>query len=546
MRNHSRSFGLFRVILSVAVALVFVIGTFPLGFSRADGSVNVNTPSHYNEDQGQVTGTTSGYSSGQTVRFTLNFSCSEVYVGSSWGVTVISGEGSSSLVLETANYGPNLSWGLNVSGTNIGDFTCSASGVTVTGGDPVTPAPTQTTPAPTQTTPRPTTPAPTQTTPRPTTPAPTQTTPRPTTPAPTQATPAPTQATPAPSVAQPTETAPNAASSTFAAVPSESANATTTPTPTATPTPTPTAESSESEETAEVSDTEVVAPVVSPSEEATPSDTYEETEAGTPTPTPHVNPTVAATHGTLNNDKGGFPWWIVILLALAGVGGYRYNQLRKEGKDNKDILYDFIPGGIVGTVIEKIHPSPVTTTTTPAPDVDANGYLKKSNTAAIRPVYSNAPTAKPGTTRGVNTTPVGTTKTRPASSTAATTSTATKTTATGASASATKTAPANKVPVQQRPPIKRPSNLSVNHAQTQAAKTAGTASSATAASAKETKPASTQAVKRPTGAHVSEATPATTTAKPRTTTLKFTESPAPAPKKESPFKALKDASNDQE
>ena len=60
----------------------------------------------------------------------------------------------------------------------------------------------------------------------------------------------------------------------------------------------------------------------------------------------------------------------------------------------KDIAYYFIPGGIIVTVAEKIRPSKGT----PIPQADGpevvNGYLKKSNTASIRPMYSNTPAAR--------------------------------------------------------------------------------------------------------------------------------------------------------
>ena len=267
-----------------------------------------------------------------------------------------------------------------------------------------------------------------------------------------------------------------------------------TETTTATPTPTP-ASSEETEASEMVEETSVIAPVVATSAVTTDETTVEET--GTPTPTPHVNPTVAATNGTQNNDKGGFPWWIIIIIALLGAGGYRYSQLKKDGKDNKEILYDFIPGGIIGTAIEKVHPTPVSVSNEPAPDVDANGYLKKSNTAAIRPVYSNipvdradsaakttekkvvenkapekkaAPVAKPVSSTPAQKAPIKRPKELSSNRAQAMANPAQPSASdekkTVTSTSKTSSSAGKKVPVNQRPPVKRPKKTTANYVPT--------------------------------------------------------------------------------
>lgn len=203
-----------------------------------------------------------------------------------------------------------------------------------------------------------------------------------------------------------------------------------TPKPTPTPTPTPTEETEETEETTETV-VAAVTPVVKETTEAT-----TETTAGEPTGTPTPTPAQWEFSGTTKEEeKSSFPWWIVVLLLILGLCGFRYVQLKKRELDNSEIFYEFIPGRVIGKVTGHATPAAVIAAQKAAekPDVDANGYLKKSNTASIRPVYSNAPSEK--ATRGVNKTPVGT---------SAVASAATATAASKATTPATKATPAPK------------------------------------------------------------------------------------------------------
>ena len=218
---------------------------------------------------------------------------------------------------------------------------------------PTPPATSTPTPTPTST-PTPT-PSPTATsTPKPTTTsAPTTTsTPSPT-PVPT-ATPEPTPDTTEGTEATPTPTS----------TPTPTPTETPTPTPTSTPTPTPVPVTEESND-----------------EEILSEETVEETED--PDHIPTKPPTKLGAIMGNNDGEGpgagtiilGLLKYLIIILAVLIVGRLIY--LKIKGTYNEDLLKEFIPFKQKKTEDN--------------PEAQAvNGFLQKSNTQAVRPVYSNA------------------------------------------------------------------------------------------------------------------------------------------------------------
>lgn len=404
----------------------------------------------WGEDEGQVSGVASGFDPNtQYCTITLVFGKSEVYCSSLWGCTIISGgDGSDTVTIRTTAY--NSGWGISVNGTNIQGMSVTVSGTSVSQIPGVEPTNTNTP------TPRPTTAARATNTPRPTaTPAAPTVTTAPVAPVATVAT-----ATPVP--AAPTATTAPAATATPVPVASDQTDAPVAETPETTIETT----VEETEATEELPpDGEEVAPesddqiVEGDDDSATPDDGEGD---GTPTPTRRT-----AVGGVIRKDnsdgaKKAFPWWILIVLAILGAAGYRYRQLSNENYSGMELVCEFIPGGVIGNVVDKVAPNlrKPATPATPKEDepVVVNGYLKTSNTKSIRPVYSNAPQTRG--TRGVTST--ATKAVTPV------TPIATKAPMAAKTAAATTATP--KKPVQQRPPVKRPASLSSNKAVAEAAK----------------------------------------------------------------------------
>lgn len=331
--------------------------------------------------------------------------------------------------------------------------------------DTATPTPTDTpTPTPTSTstpspTPRPATATPT---PRPQATATPTSTPRPQ--ATATATPVPATATPVPdqsetSVSEETQSQPSETAASEAA--------------TATPTPTPaeTSESSESSETGEETSetTETAVALIAPAGESSEETSEETASEDTPTPTP----TAPVAVGTVRADKeGGFPWWILLVLLAGGGCVARYASLRKQNIEGKELVLNFIPG------VASIAGKAAGNSKAPAvPSADApkvvNGYLQKSNTEAIRPVFSNTPDAR------------------------------------AAQKAADSKPSASSAPSGLKAPIKRPASASVNHAQAVASAKESTDVKDT--SKPVTKPADSEKtalkapVKRPASASVNHA-----------------------------------------
>ncbi|MBR2294414.1 MAG: hypothetical protein IJ869_01455 [Clostridiales bacterium] len=421
------------------------------------------------EPDGNIGIATWGFDVGDIVEVSLDTDPNELFFTGGSGVTCISdGDG---IVVQFEYTGQNV--GFTVSGT-FDSISVSVDSVTLVEAAP-TPTPK---PAPTATnTPTPT-PKPANTptnTPKPVATA----TPKPATatatpkPAAT-ATPRPAAtATPKPAATatpRPAATATPKPAATSTSTPAAS-GATNTPVPAsvndsdddddddenteATPTPT-TTESSDVSEVSEVSESETsevsesAVQSVAAAVEVTTEGGTEETATPTPTHFPKAEGVVGGPSGKDDGGKG-FPWWILIVLALLGAGGYRYYSLKKQNMSGKDILFDFIPGGVIGNIAERFGYSSGTPVTEQPETI--NGYLKTSNTKSIRPIYSNTPDARAKEApRGAA--PVG------QKSAAELHELAQKKAAQKAAAA---TAPGLKAP------IKRPKELSVNHAAQSAA-----------------------------------------------------------------------------
>jgi len=90
---------------------------------------------------------------------------------------------------------------------------------------------------------------------------------------------------------------------------------------------------------------------------------------------------------------GSYIWdiskYLLIILAVLIIA--RIVILKINGVYNEDLLKEFLPFGKKKKEEEKVEDAPQA----------VNGYLQKSNTAYIRPMYSNA-ASEAKRTRGVN------------------------------------------------------------------------------------------------------------------------------------------------
>ena len=141
------------------------------------------------------------------------------------------------------------------------------------------------------------------------------------------------------------------------------------------------------DETLEETSEETTVPLdipTSPSEEL--AGAVEETsETYPPTPTPLP----------LMYDAGirekHFPWWLLIICILVVAVVLRYRKLAAQDMYMDEIIYEFIPGRVIGNIADKIRPpkaAPVPEQEEEKPKV-VNGYLQTSNTRVIRPEFSN-------------------------------------------------------------------------------------------------------------------------------------------------------------
>nr|MCR5618035.1 hypothetical protein [Clostridiales bacterium] len=169
-------------------------------------------------------------------------------------------------------------------------------------------------------------------------------------------------------------------SSTPVPTPSQTPTPTPTPTPSPTPTPTPTP-------------TPVPKPTKDPLDERKPG----ESEASETEATEEGKKTNYAALAASNNKNGpsagsviwGIAKYLLIILAVLIIA--RIVILKINGVYNEDLLKEFLPFGKKKKEEEKVEDAPQA----------VNGYLQKSNTAYIRPMYSNA-ASEAKRTRGVN------------------------------------------------------------------------------------------------------------------------------------------------
>ncbi|MBO7424234.1 MAG: hypothetical protein J6U23_01025 [Clostridiales bacterium] len=162
-----------------------------------------------------------------------------------------------------------------------------------------------------------------------------------------------------------------------------------------------TTEETEPENTEETEPSESVAAVADETEAADVAVVIDEgtDESGEPTPTPtapiNVNGIITPRGG---RKKDGMSWWAFILI-LVGIGvGVRLAILKSQGVDNSELALEFIPLGAIKSKFKK-DAVPVEEKNEDEPKV-VNGYLKKSDTAAIRPMYSNAASGSASRVRG--------------------------------------------------------------------------------------------------------------------------------------------------
>ena len=165
--------------------------------------------------------------------------------------------------------------------------------------------------------------------------------------------------------------------------------------------PTETTEETEPENTEETEPAESIVAVADETKAADVAVVIDEgtDETGDPTPTPtapiKVNGIISP-HG--GRKKDGMSWWAFILI-LVGIGVVvRLALLKSQGVENSELALEFIPLGAIKNKFKK-DATPVEEKKEDEPKV-VNGYLKKSDTAAIRPMYSNAASGSASRVRG--------------------------------------------------------------------------------------------------------------------------------------------------
>ncbi len=110
----------------------------------------------------------------------------------------------------------------------------------------------------------------------------------------------------------------------------------------------------------------------------------EETNPPTPTPLPRIY--------DAGIKKNHFPWWILLVAAVVIASALRYRKLAAQDLYMDEIIYEFIPGRVIGNIVDKVRGTK-TADITPVVEEDKpkviNGYLQTSNTRTIRPEFSN-------------------------------------------------------------------------------------------------------------------------------------------------------------
>lgn len=355
-----------NVFTALALGLVLILFCIvALGsVVRADGTASAKVD-RTDGDQAWMTVSLSGYSDYDEVTVVVELSRNDIYVSDYPSIPLsVSGEGSEILTITVTGYyhNPNGSYEFWLTGMDLDGMTASVSSTSVVNNKPsVTPSPSPTA-TPSTPTPKPATPTPVPTT------APTTAPVAPTT---DTATPTP-EATPTAAETTPSET--EESKTEESATPTPTPTGTVTPTPTPSDTPTPTKKASPTPTRPPFGDGE--RDRSEPSEEADPSD-----EGSIPT---KAATNLAAVTTDDNNKKGpgigsailGVIKFVLILAVIAIIA--RILVLKANGTYNEDLLKEFIPRKKKDPVVEQANA--------------VNGYLQKSNTAAVRPMYSNAPT----------------------------------------------------------------------------------------------------------------------------------------------------------
>lgn len=365
------------IALALSLVIIFFSVIFISNDVRADNRSATATITWSEGDSAGMSIKISGYSDYDVVTVTITFDRNDLYYSDVQSMAMsASGDGSDTFTFTISGYSnnPNGEYYVSISGMNIGDLGIESVSSSYTNNAP-SPTPT---PVPTA--------APTSTP----TPKPTAT------------------------------TAPTA--------PVVSATATPTPTPTTEPS----ASETEDEEDDEEENEEEATPTPTPTPTATP------TPSGSPTPSPSVTPTPTITNKpsptptrapfgdgekvrentdeTEPSDEGSIPTkaatdlsaitryehkkegpsvgsivlgvvkFVLILAAVAAIA--RIIVLKAGGTYNEDLLKEFFPHKKEDETVKEAHA--------------VNGYLQKSNTASVRPMYSNAPSSDTPRSRGVN------------------------------------------------------------------------------------------------------------------------------------------------
>ena len=386
----------FAILLCISLMFVFLFPANRVSAGNAGASLNTWPGG------GQIIVDNSGFGAEDTVVITITLNTS-VYITQCWGADCSVSGNTITLTLE--------SYAINSSG-NIGfNFTCEdSSGIQI-----VSVTSSSTSPVPTSTpTPVPTaTPVPTSTptpTPKPTatpTPKPQATaTPTPIPTAAPTATPTPkpqATATPTPMPSNSgnnDETAPTTAETTASTTAETSVSETTATTDTTVPTETAEPNPSETlESDGENAALIPVAGVVDDDNGGADGSNGGDAAAGEGTPTPTPTPIPGAIAGTVKETGGHFPWWLLIVLAVFVGLLARIIYLKKKGVPNDEIPANIIPFEAIGDKIYDwrvaLHQKRTGAAAAMAEaekedaPVVVNGYLQKSNTAPIRPVFSN-------------------------------------------------------------------------------------------------------------------------------------------------------------